>query len=95
MKCLLDTHALIWALQEPNMLSKRAIGALMSPQSTVFVSIVSLWEIALKTSTGKAVLVSLNIKQLPGAITQMGAKRLMLDERARQYRLRAGYAQHP
>jgi PIN domain nuclease of toxin-antitoxin system len=82
MRYLLDTHALIWALQEPDMLSKRAIGALMSPESTVFVSIVSLWEIALKTSTGKAVLVSLDIEHLSGAIAQMGARRLMLDERA-------------
>jgi PIN domain nuclease of toxin-antitoxin system len=64
------------------MLSKRATGALMSPESTVFVSIVSLWEIALKASVGKAALVSLGIEQLPGAVAQMGAKRLALDERA-------------
>jgi PIN domain nuclease of toxin-antitoxin system len=48
----------------------------------VFVSIVSLWEIALKTSIGKGALVNLRIDQLPSAIAQMGASRLQLKERA-------------
>ena len=46
MTVLADTHSLVWALVEPERLSKAARGAL--GESDVCVSVVSLWELILK-----------------------------------------------
>jgi PIN domain nuclease of toxin-antitoxin system len=54
---LLDTHTLLWAIGQSKKLSKKIIKEIESTDNEVFVSAVSLWEIALKTSIGK-----LNIK---------------------------------
>ena len=53
MKLLLDTHAVVWAVLSVDKLSFAAIEAITSPQNTVFVSIASPWEIAIKTGLGK------------------------------------------
>jgi PIN domain nuclease of toxin-antitoxin system len=53
MKVLLDTHALIWAMEESPSLSPRAADIMARGEVAAFVSIASLWEIAIKLSTGK------------------------------------------
>lgn len=53
MNCLLDTHAVLWSLFEPNRLGAAALRLLKDPQQTVYVSVLSLWEISLKYSIGK------------------------------------------
>jgi len=53
MRLLLDTHALIWALAEPERLTERARQAVEDPANEIFVSSASLWEIAIKTGDGK------------------------------------------
>lgn len=45
MRLLLDTNALIWTLIRPGRLSKAAAAAIREPESTVFVSAVSAWEL--------------------------------------------------
>jgi PIN domain nuclease of toxin-antitoxin system len=45
---LLDTHIALWAVQDSARLSKRTREALVSEANTVVVSVVSLWEIAIK-----------------------------------------------
>lgn len=50
---LLDTHALLWTLTEPRKLSTLARAALEDAQNDVFVSPVSVWEIAVKRALGK------------------------------------------
>jgi len=52
-RLLLDTHALIWALSDPQRLSPRARDLLEDPVHEVFVSAASLWEIAIKVGSGK------------------------------------------
>lgn len=47
MRVLLDTHALVWALAEPDRLSPRARAALVDPATVVFVSLTSAWELAI------------------------------------------------
>jgi len=46
-RVLLDTHALVWALAEPDRLSSRARAALVDPATVVFVSLTSAWELAI------------------------------------------------
>lgn len=50
---ILDTHALIWFLNGDNLLSARARAAIEQPQNVKYVSIASLWEMAIKISLGK------------------------------------------
>jgi PIN domain nuclease of toxin-antitoxin system len=52
-KLLLDTHAFIWWDQAPDRLSVRALRAISRSSSEVFLSVVSLWEIAVKSAAGK------------------------------------------
>ena len=53
MKLLLDTYAFLWALSEPNRLSKKQIDAMEDPTNKVYVSSISITEIAIKASLGK------------------------------------------
>jgi PIN domain nuclease of toxin-antitoxin system len=46
MKVLLDTHALVWALQSPELLSKTARAAM--EESEVVASVANFWELSLK-----------------------------------------------
>jgi PIN domain nuclease of toxin-antitoxin system len=53
MRLLLDTHTLLWAMLNKPQLSRRAASAIISPSNEVFVSVVSIWEIATKVRIGK------------------------------------------
>jgi PIN domain nuclease of toxin-antitoxin system len=53
MKLLLDTHIFIWLLQGSENLSTKARSAIEDDSNAVYLSIGSLWEIAIKTSLGK------------------------------------------
>ncbi len=50
---LLDTHALLWWMAEPQSLDGRAHEAIADPSNEVFVSSISAWEIAVKHALGK------------------------------------------
>lgn len=54
MKALADTHALVWALSDPDLLSVRARQVL--GESEIIVSVASLWELVLKTGKKDALL---------------------------------------
>ncbi len=56
MKYLLDTHTLIWFLTGDKKLSDKARGLIDNPDNRKFLSIASLWEIAIKVSLGKLTL---------------------------------------
>ncbi len=53
MKVLLDTCALIWFLRDDPELSEKAAQLIENPDTDAFVSVVSIWEIAIKASIGK------------------------------------------
>ncbi len=57
MRVLLDTHALLWFITDDPRLGRRAHAVIEEPDTQVLVSIASLWEIAIKHSTGKLPLV--------------------------------------
>jgi PIN domain nuclease of toxin-antitoxin system len=50
---LLDTHVLLWCLSEPERLHPSAREQIESPDSNVWVSAVSGWEMELKRALGK------------------------------------------
>ena len=53
MKLLLDTHIVLWWLDDPNLLSEDARNAIADPANEAFVSAVVAWEIAIKRGLGK------------------------------------------
>src|SRR5882724_5728340 len=53
MSYLLDTHCFLWAIKEPNRLSKRIATLLLDNSLDLVLSAVSIWEIAIKSQTGK------------------------------------------
>jgi len=56
MQLLIDTHILIWFLEGNKLLPKLRRQIIAIPQNDIFVSIASLWEIAIKISIGKLTL---------------------------------------
>ena len=56
MKLLLDTCTFLWVLSGDSRLSPRAAELFRRPDSEVFLSAASAWEIAVKHSAGKLVL---------------------------------------
>lgn len=86
MRLLLDTHALIWAVQSPERLSEPARSALTADGAEVYASHVSLWEMAIKRSLGKLdqldrtaaewfdhIVPRSGLRQLPIAASHLGA----------------------
>jgi PIN domain nuclease of toxin-antitoxin system len=53
MNLLLDTHTFLWFCNEDPKLSDKARGHIEQPTNKSLISIVSLWEIAIKVSSGK------------------------------------------
>lgn len=53
MRLLLDTHVLLWWLADPEKLSPSAKRAIRSGENLVYISAASVWEIAIKTASGK------------------------------------------
>jgi PIN domain nuclease of toxin-antitoxin system len=56
MKLLLDTHILLWALLEPDRLSRRVATELRNPKNETWLSPISVWEILILSEKGKIVL---------------------------------------
>jgi PIN domain nuclease of toxin-antitoxin system len=69
---LLDTHTFLWAAVDPGKLSVTARTAIENPDNTVYLSTVSLWEIALKFSLGKLKLVGCTPEDLVPIAYEMG-----------------------
>lgn len=53
-KLLLDTHILLWAANEPDMLPAEAHELIADEDSQLFFSPASIWEIVIKTGLGRA-----------------------------------------
>ena len=53
MRYLLDTHTLIWLLENNPELSDRAQSFILDETNELFVSIASIWEMTIKSSLGK------------------------------------------
>jgi len=72
MQLLIDTHVLIWFLEGSNMLPASRRQIIANPANNVFVSIASIWEIAIKISIGKLILAS----PLADVIKQIAAENI-------------------
>ncbi len=53
MKLLLDTHTLIWAVDDPAQLGSQAVAELQDPMNELLLSAGSIWELAIKVGSKK------------------------------------------
>jgi PIN domain nuclease of toxin-antitoxin system len=56
MRLLIDTHALIWYVDQDHLLSSAAHAAISDPANELLVSAAVIWEIAIKVGIGKLTL---------------------------------------
>ena len=64
MKLLLDTHAALWLVNEYEKLSPKVKALILDHDNDLYLSIASVWEIAIKVSIGK-------LKELPGGVSSL------------------------
>ncbi len=62
-RLLLDTAILIYAVEAPERLSKRAVAALENPENVLELSAISITEIAIKASLGKLRVTAAMVRQ--------------------------------
>lgn len=53
MRVLLDTHVLLWSLEAPHRIGAEAMRVFQGRETVVVVSVVSIWEIAIKKRRGQ------------------------------------------
>ena len=56
MKLLLDTHIALWAFTAPEKLPEEIVTALKSAENTVYYSMASVWEVAIKHKKASCIL---------------------------------------
>lgn len=53
MRYLLDTHIILWWLEQPEKLSKKTRDVIQDRKNRIFLSSVSFWEMAIKQNIGR------------------------------------------
>lgn len=53
MNVLLDTHIALWAITDSPRLPKQAFESISNPKNTIWVSVATIWEIAIKFALGR------------------------------------------
>ena len=82
MKLLLDTCTFLWVLSGDSQLSPRAADLFRRPDSEVFLSAASAWEIAVKHAAGRLVLPDRPERFVPERREERGIVALPIDEEA-------------
>ena len=71
MNSLIDTHTFLWSVSDPDRLGKKARTVLEDPNNSIWISVVSFWEISLKHAVGKLDLVNVLPEAFPDIARQM------------------------
>jgi PIN domain nuclease of toxin-antitoxin system len=83
MKYLIDTHALIWLIENPTKRSSEARTIIESRKNKLYLSSASLWEIAIKVGLGK-----LNLKRpFEQLLADLGSTNITILQIANDYLL--------
>jgi PIN domain nuclease of toxin-antitoxin system len=79
MNVLLDTHVLIWWIENNRRLGKRAKAIIQSDQTTVWVSAASVWEISIKAAQNRFDIKRSFVERFGEEINKSGFRRLPVD----------------
>ena len=72
MRLLIDSHALIWYVDQHQQLSSASHAAMSDPANELLLSAGSLWEIAIKIGLGKLVLTQPYLPWMSQALSDLG-----------------------
>jgi PIN domain nuclease of toxin-antitoxin system len=72
MRILLDTHAWLWCLEEPQRLNRTARNLVNDPDNQLFLSVASAWEMAIKYALGKLPLPAPPVEFIPSRLARDG-----------------------
>ncbi len=75
---LLDTHAFVWLASDQSALSVAALNAIKKDRDSLFISVVTAWEIALLHKKGRILLPLPHKEFLQRALTRHGVQELQL-----------------
>ena len=78
MKYLIDTHTFLWTLSSSEKLPKITKAKIVDPNNEIYISAVSLWEIAIKTRIKKIDLDKIDIDDLIPLAEKMGMEFISL-----------------
>lgn len=78
MKYLLDTHTFIWSLINTKQLPKKVKVEIKKEENEIYISSISLWEIAIKVRIKKLELKGLKIEELEDIIEKMDYKTIAM-----------------
>jgi PIN domain nuclease of toxin-antitoxin system len=73
MRVIIDTHVLIWAVDEPTNLTGTATNRLQDPANDLVVSAATIWEAATKVGVGKLTLSQPYRTWMNQALSDLGA----------------------
>jgi len=79
MRYLLDTHVFLWKVANSERIPAKVLSETENPDNEIFVSAVSLWEIAIKTRIGKMDLGGVSTDDLIPLASKMGIATLSLN----------------
>ena len=72
MKYIIDTHAFLFSVFNPQKLSKKAEKIILNVENSIYISSISFWEISLKFTLGKLDLYKINPDELPEIANKIG-----------------------
>ncbi|MCG9876190.1 MAG: type II toxin-antitoxin system VapC family toxin [Leptospiraceae bacterium] len=78
MSYLIDTHCILWCITDPDKLSKNVLRILENPNNRIFVTSLSLWEIALKIRLKKLTISGFKSEEIPNLLKRMSIEVLDL-----------------
>jgi len=73
---LLDTHALVWWIENNRRLGKRARATIQNDASTVWISAATIWEISIKAAIGRLDVQSAFERALPAEMERSGFREM-------------------
>jgi PIN domain nuclease of toxin-antitoxin system len=97
MNYLLDTHYLIWAIADSKRISKKIMNLISNGEQQIFVSTISFWEVALKSSIGKIEIAGLQPEDIPAICATIGFEIIELSaaDSSSYHHLKAAYHKDP
>jgi PIN domain nuclease of toxin-antitoxin system len=78
-RVLLDSHALLWWLDDDKRLPRRARATIASSRNEILVSVASVWEIGIKASLGKLSDALGAVPRLPSILVERGIQSLPIE----------------
>lgn len=78
MRLLLDTHTAVWSVSSSHRLTPAVVDMLADPDNDVFVSVISLWEIAIKNGLAARDPMPFSAEIAAGRFLELGYETLSL-----------------